>query len=484
MKTLRKIIIIILMILLTNCSPVHNGIQNTSSTSEKAAENQQTQPPSPIPTDTETPVPTVTNTPTPQPINNNNIDKITILKTIVAHPSGQVNAIDISSDGKQLITGSSDYSTRIIDLEHGVIEKVYYLAPVGTSGVAFSPDNEYFISGHGYGDVWHVRNLNQKDSMEAILNAAPFTEENGALSLHTILTIGSQSYASDVEFSGFYIDPERNTDMIRPSNAANVIGMRIDDQNMDLWEEALSSPNFPELWRQFADAPKETPVWLWYISYTNELPEPFEATRLRAYTSVDCVDYSPNGDQIAYGTNQKDGYVTLVNISEDWESFTIPANPEGQYKSTHAVAYSPDGSLLATGGDYPIVRIWDPKTGELLQKLSGHAGWIFDLAFSPDGKKLASIGYDNLIYIWDTTTWEFTQVMRHQDVFAGAFTKDGKYLFAGGSGPTLVIWDTETGEKVQTMELSGSIRSMKLLPSGDQMVIGTVDGKLTFIGLP
>ena len=66
-----------------------------------------------------------------------------------------------------------------------------------------------------------------------------------------------------------------------------------------------------------------------------------------------------------------------------------------------AVAYSPDGRLLASSGFDTRVRLWDAATGEPLGRLEGHTERVRCVAFSPDGKWLASGGDDYQIRLWD-----------------------------------------------------------------------------------
>ncbi|HLJ33512.1 MAG TPA: WD40 repeat domain-containing protein, partial [Ktedonobacteraceae bacterium] len=118
------------------------------------------------------------------------------------------------------------------------------------------------------------------------------------------------------------------------------------------------------------------------------------------------VAWSPDGKEIASGTGAAgaDSPVTSGNSVKVWNAttgqtmLTYSGNPATS--EAYALAWSPDGKWLASGGDDKTVHVWNASTGQTLVLFKGHTDVIWTVAWSPDGKELASTSQDSTVRIW------------------------------------------------------------------------------------
>jgi len=187
----------------------------------------------------------------------------------------------------------------------------------------------------------------------------------------------------------------------------------------------------------------EKEIILWDLAANQEV------RRLPAGGSVAFV---PDGKTLLSWADDRLVHVWDVGTGKERRRFDGPHFSEDAHDRIYCIAFSPDGKLVAFGGQVPPIVICELSTGKQTQQLSGLPGATSTLAFAPDGQTLASGDWTGgaaeprsrgTVRLWDLATGQsFLQLDGHRGrVVALSFSGDAQLLASGSVDGTALVWD-------------------------------------------
>ncbi|HMR50666.1 MAG TPA: NACHT domain-containing protein, partial [Arachnia sp.] len=159
------------------------------------------------------------------------------------------------------------------------------------------------------------------------------------------------------------------------------------------------------------------------------------------------IAFSPDGTTLATSGDERTVQLWTPTTGTLLTTLTSPTS------GVSAIAYSHDGTTLATGSSDGTIRLWNPTTGTLLTTLTGHTRRVHDVTFSPDGTTLATASSDGTIRLWNPGTGDLrvTLTGNGHSVRAIAYSPDGTTLATGSSVGTIRLWNPTTGTLLTTI---------------------------------
>ena len=347
-----------------------------------------------------------------------------------------ITSLSANPDGTMIAAGNADSEVGIWDLSTGtLVGAVNKMSGGPILSLAFTPDGS---------SVW----ANTFDTAIHRWEVAP-------------LPVAGVAFNVDPDAADFALSPDGSRIAVPTPHTENEYGLELRDTGTgDVIRSVASghsntivaidySPDGDVI----ATGSHDASIRLWGSGTLSEIGDVMEAHWAGDFGSLNTLAFDPTRPAPAarLASGGGDGTVKIWDIAT--QSETAEYSVEGISRGVHAIAISPDGSILADAGPFDL-QLWDLATGQPIGDPIQAAGSMSDVTFSPDGTRVAASTFSNGIVVWDVAT---------QDIlvrFGGgssnvAFSSDGGLIAADvdvvvDNVPLgrVALWDAATGRGV------------------------------------
>ncbi|MXV74003.1 PQQ-binding-like beta-propeller repeat protein [Candidatus Poribacteria bacterium] len=408
------------------------------------------------------------------------------IATLAGH-TDSVNALAFSPDSTMIATASSDTTIRLWNTNTGDIKTILIGHTDDVNSVIYSPDGRMIVSASSDDTVrlWNADSGEHKATLKghtgAVTSVAYSPDGN------TLATASGGKYGNDNTVRLWDANTGETKAILTGHNRVNSVvyspteelrlwvvePTKLQDTSADGNTRATAGDSDTIQLSDTRTGKRKTT-----LRHTNAIDWIYMMITDREY-GIEALAFSPDGNTIVTGGGyytHDEGTVYLWH-ARTGKRKTIYKGPG--YVS--AVAFSPDGRTIAAGNWEDEIQLWHAVTGEKLKKIpTKHIGGVGSLVYSPDGKTLTTGGghNDKRVYMFDADTGALkTTLIGHTGgVTSIMYSPDGRTVATGGRYGTVRLWDADIGKHIMTFTAHTEVTSVMYFPDGNTIVSGHADG--------
>ncbi len=181
---------------------------------------------------------------------------------------------------------------------------------------------------------------------------------------------------------------------------------------------------------------------------------------------IEDLAFSPDGTRLASVSRDSTGVV--YDVAEAQLAWQM----RGHGDSVEGLAWAPEGKHLATACWDGVVRLFDGTSPSLLAEHELHEDGVFRLAFDPSGTRLASVSSDGSLIIVSVPEFQLLHRLEasKKQAYAVGWSADGKRIAAGSRRGEVAVWDSESGSELLRADFGDQVLAVALNGDGTQVL--------------
>ncbi|WP_395744330.1 hypothetical protein [Prosthecobacter sp.] len=366
------------------------------------------------------------------------------------------------ADGSRFLTRSADKTLRVWDAKSGEAVGVPVVLPGQVQAAELSPDGKRIVTvmGKGYVDavqLWEVltgrqigRLLLQDDRVRSVHFGAEgarlVSVSHGGTSARVWDVATQQPLGAPLAHAGGVHIAEFSRD-------GSLVVTASADKAVQVWEVATGKP---------LGKPLLLPLEVEEAHLSPDGAQLLTLTKGMDAQIWDVPTWQPHGEPLGHGLGLRraayspDGASVLAIGDDDevllWSAMTGQrlGAPLRHAEMVMSASFSRDGTRVVSKDALSRLQVWDVASGKRLGVPLRHAGSVETAEFSPDGRQILTACYDGTALLWDVPPDHLMgEPFRHADaVLTAAFSPDGKRLLTGSDDDTAQVWDVSSGRPV------------------------------------